>query len=368
MDKKIGILTFHTADNYGAVLQAYALKEYVSSRYSRSTEIIDFHTPGHDVEHYKLFKIKHPNILKNFILNSFVALRYFSFKRKHRLFEAFRNDYLSLSKRRYESEESLGVHEGDYDVYITGSDQVFNPYVPYSNTYYLGFVKRPSIKKMSYAGSFGIAVLPDTEKNRIKELLSGFDYISCREENGLTILKDLGIENADFVCDPVFLLSTEQWTKLIARRMVQEDYIFVYDLNGGASLIEIAQNIKKEMGFKKIICATSKTIKSYKDTECKYDVGPLQLLSYIKYAKYVVTDSFHGSSLALILNTKVLIYVATPSTSSRLTSLTTKLGLSSQLIVDSDNFNIQSICFNNYHNKLLEYITHSKSYLDRALE
>lgn len=368
MDKKIGILTFHTADNYGAVLQAYALKEYVSTKYSSNTEIIDFHTPGHDVEHYKIFKKRHPNAIKNIILNSFVALRYFAFKRKHRLFEAFRNDYLSLSKCRYESEESLVVHEGDYDVYITGSDQVFNPYVPYSNTYYLGFVKRPSIKKMSYAGSFGIAVLPDTEKARIKELLSGFDYISCREENGLTILKDLGIENADFVCDPVFLLSTEQWSKIIANRMVQEDYIFVYDLNGGASLIEIAHNIKKGTGLKKIICATSKAIKHYKDTECKYDVGPLQLLSYIKYAKYVVTDSFHGSSLALILNTKVLIYVATPSTSSRLTSLTTKLGISSQLIDNSHLFELHSVTFNDYRNSLSEYVAQSVAFLDKSLK
>lgn len=368
MGKKIGILTFHTADNYGAVLQAFALKEFVSLKYSNSTEIIDFHTPGHNVEHYKIFKKRHPNALKNIILNFFVALRYFAFKRKHRLFEVFRNGYLNLSKRRYESEESLGVHEGDYDVYITGSDQVFNPYVPYSNTYYLGFVKQPSIKKMSYAGSFGIAVLPDTEKDRIKDLLSDFDFISCREENGLTILKDLGIKYADFVCDPVFLLSADQWSKIIPSREVIEDYIFVYDLNGGNNLIEIAHNIKAESGIKRIICATSNTMQHYKDTYCKYDVGPLQLLSYIKNAQYVVTDSFHGSSLALILNVKVLIYIATPSTSSRLTSLTNKLGISSQLIDNSHLFELHSVTFNDYRNSLSKYVAQSVSFLDKSLK
>lgn len=368
MDKKIGILTFHTADNYGAVLQAYALKEFITSKYSNRTEVIDFHTTSHNIEHYKLLKKRHPNVLKNLVLNSFVLLRYFSFKRKHRLFEKFRKDYLNLSRCRYESEESLRNHSNDYDILITGSDQVFNPFVPYSNTYYLGFDKQPGVKKVSYAGSFGIAVLPENEKKRIKELLSDFDYISCREENGLTILKELGINNAYFVCDPVFLLSAEQWSCIIPNRTELEDYIFVYDLNGGAKLIEIAHKVKKETGIKKIVCATSRTMLHRKDTDCLYDVGPLQLLSFIKNAQYVVTDSFHGSSLSLILNTKVLIYVATPSTSSRLVSMTTKLGISEQLVEDSSHFELHTITFRDYKHELTDYVSQSVAYLDKALK
>jgi hypothetical protein len=367
MDMKIGILTFHTADNYGAVLQAYALKEFIASRYSSHTEIIDFHTTGHDIEHYKLFKKRHPNPLKNIILNLFVALHYLPLKRKHRLFETFRNNSLSLSKRRYDTEESLKSHVYDYDVYITGSDQVFNPHVPYSDTYYLGFTKNSGVRKISYAGSFGIASIPETEKPRIKDLLSDFDFISCREENGLAILNELGIKDADFVCDPVFLLPEEEWSQVIPQREITEDYIFVYDLNGGVDLIVIASKIQEESGIKKIICATANTMQYSKNVDWRYDVGPLQMLSFIKNAKYVVTDSFHGSSLSLVLNTKVLIYIATPSTSSRLVSLTSRLGISSQLIEDSHSFCLGSIDFCHYTEKLLEYVAQSVEYLDESL-
>ena len=364
--KKIGILTFHTADNYGAVLQAYALETYIKLNVSNEVEIINFCTKQH-AKAFKIFKPKSKNLLKNIILQLITCCRYTSLKEKKNKFALFREKYLNLSKKKYHTENELLNHIKHYDIYISGSDQVFNPFIEFWKVYYLGFSKEKGEKKIAYAPSFGISSFNENITNKIFSYINDFDYVSCRESQGAQYLSKLLKKPIPVVLDPVFLINKQQWQNIIAEPYEQNNYIFVYDLCGGEKLLALAQSIKQETGYK-IICATNNIKTIYSNCLSKYNVGPRELLGYINNAKYVVTDSFHGTALSLILKTKVISYIALKHTSSRITSIMNQLNISDQIIDDINNFDLKAIRFGDYSVQLNKLIVTSQNYLQKALK
>lgn len=363
--KKIGLLTFHTPDNYGAVYQAFALQEYISKDLEQEIEIIDFCTSKH-MKAYSIFKKKSNNLIKNFVHQLITATKYPQLKKKKSLFKQFRNDHLKISKIRYNSEKNFLSHTEMYDTYIVGSDQVFNPHNEYFKAYYLAFEKKGK-KKIAYAPSFGISNFTKETTKQILSYLKDFDYLSCREKQGAEYLSGIMNKEIPTVVDPVFLINKEKWMRIAVAPQEMEKYIFVYDLCGGDKLISIAKSIAKDKSLK-IICATGKIRNNYKGVDVRFNIGPAEMLGLIDNAEYVVTDSFHGTSLSLIMQKKIITYIALPHAASRITSLMDTLGTSNQIVTDSNTFDINNINFNDYHQKLIEFVESSKQYLKISIK
>lgn len=364
-NKKIGLLTFHTPDNYGAVYQAFALQEHISKDLGFDIEIIDFCTPKH-LKAYNIFKKRSNNHIKDLVHRIITATKYPQLKSKKKLFEQFRGSYLKLSKKRYKSEEEFLAHTEMYDTYIVGSDQVFNPHNEYFKAYYLAFEKKGK-KKIAYAPSFGISDFTNETTKQVLPYLKDFDYLSCREKQGAEYLSRIMDKEIPTVVDPVFLIDKEKWLKIAVAPQEKEKYIFVYDLCGGDKLMSIAKSIAKDKNLK-VICATGKIRNNYKGVDVRFNIGPAEMLGFINNAEYVVTDSFHGTSLSLIMQKRLITYIALPHTASRITSIMSSLGTSNQIVTNANTFDIKDISFNDYKKNLKEFVDSSKQYLSTALK
>ena len=363
--KKVGIITFHTADNYGAVLQAYALQEYVKRHIEHDVKIIDFNTPIHEMEHHVFEQA--PGPIRKIVYTIFVLPYYYALKKRINRFKEFRRSLLSISEHRYISENDFIDNMESLDFYISGSDQVFNPKIRYSNCYYLGFKKRTG-KKIAYAPSFGIASFTEEEIEFIKQMVSDFDALSCRESTGAALLTSITGKKVPTVCDPVFLLTKQEWEEIMILPYEKKPYIFVYDLLGGYNDIELARKISVACGNIPIICATTRTRVWYKGVKVLRNLGPRELLGYIAKSEYVVTDSFHGTSLSLVFGKKVISYIASKKTSSRIESIASLLNVKNQIVYDVQNFIFQEIKFDNYSSRLKLISESSQNYLMQNLQ
>lgn len=357
---KIGILTFHDAFNYGAVLQAHALQRYLTENTGHSIEIIDY-IPDHKT---RLFRIKPTS--RNPIKKIFFRIAEKKYGRDiyqcQEKFESFIKEFHSLSPKKYRTEEDFKC--SDYECVISGSDQVFNPKKD-SNIYYLGFKSNIGIK-IAYAPSFGVSKITDEFKRLITPWINDYKYLSSREEGGAEILKDIIGKDIPVVCDPICLVSKSQWESILQVPPV-ENFIFVFDLNGGKNLMKVANRLKKQTGLE--IMYTS--LKSYHPyvSGCKiiHNLGPLEWLGFIKKASYVVTDSFHAIMFSLILETKVIANIASQNTSSRIYTIMSKLNIIDQIVEASESFSIYNISFKDYKKELENFIEASKLFLSSSL-
>lgn len=356
-NKKIGIITFHAADNYGAVLQAYALQTYLSTQ-GNCAEIIDFVPYGVEKANLPLF-VNDKKLIKRLIKQVLILPNYFKLKRKNSKFAEFRKDYFKLSRKFRTADEIRGA-ELDYDICITGSDQVFNPLIQNSDIYYLDFCNKSS--KIAYAPSFGIKDFTKV-KESTKKLIKEFKHMSCREADGAEFLSEVTGNAVPTVSDPVFLLTPEEWSKITTKPRTDR-YILVYDLNGGKPLVEIANKIKTETGLP-VICITANKYANtkYKVDELLVSCGPLEFISYIQHAEYVVTDSFHGTAFSTLFRRKFISFVALKHAASRIQSLLKKLGIENRIFYNAKEFDIKKVIFKEYDKELEELVKSSKQFL-----
>lgn len=360
--KKVGIITFHGANNYGAVLQAYALQTYLHTQ-GHTAEIIDFRPDGVVKANKPLF-VQDKNIVKRLIKQVLILPNYIKLSRRNSKFEEFRNRYFKLSSR-FKTAAEIRNTTLDYDVCITGSDQVFNPLIHNSDVYYLDFC--PKATKAAYAPSFGIKDFSIVGK-KTRSLINRFAHLSCRESDGAEFLCNVTGKSVPTVTDPVFLLSPQEWARITTKPRNGE-YIFVYDLNGGKKLIEIANKIKQETGLP-IICITARKFANtkYAVDELHIDAGPQDFVSYINHASYVVTDSFHGLAFSVLFRKKVISYVALKHAASRIQSLLGQLGLTDRIFYNVNDFDFKNVEFKEYDDKLEKLITTSKQYLNNIFK
>jgi len=363
MSKKIGILTFHYALNYGAVLQAYALQDYIERLTGEQIEIIDY-APSRERNTFEAPKVKFNNIIKQFVGNLILQYYSHSFKKRQLRFQSFAKNFHKLSEIKYSSISDFEYNNFSYDTLITGSDQVFNLRKD-SQIYYLGFNNCNSTK-IAYAPSIGLSSLRKDQIERIAPWVNDFDTLSCRESEGAEILSSISGKSVPVVCDPVFLVPKSRWESL-AVLPPYKDYIFVFDLNGGKSLFKLALELKEQTGLP-IIYSSLKGIHLYiKSCKTRHDLGPREWVGYILNAKYTVTDSFHGTALSLILGTKVLTQIAAKSTSSRITSMLKRLNIEDQLIDDTHPFDLSKIRFAKYKSEMNQFISDSEKFIQAAL-
>jgi len=334
-DKKIGIITYHSANNYGAMLQVYALQEIVK-KYYKDVHIIDYRNKKVE-DNYKILKFHGKNpirLTKQLIQNLKNLPRNY---RRNKKFVDFKNTYMQLSQNKYKSQIDLKQNAPDYDVYITGSDQVWSTHITgeLEDAYTLNFGK-DTVKRISYAASIGKSKIEEKYQKQYQTKLAKMDCISVREEIAKEELQKFMQKDMEVVLDPTLLMDTKEWDKIAdqSQEKIEEEYILVYELLQDNTIKKIVEMLKEKTNLKVVSlksCSISKE-DIYKD---EYITGPIEFVSLIKHAKYVVTNSFHGTVFSLLYE-KEFFAIPPQKTGARIISLLEKLKLRKRIVTESE--------------------------------
>ena len=336
---KIGIITIHNSTNYGACLQTWGLYKFLIEQ-GYDCEIIDLHRPVHPDYIYskkyvdyngaykKVQKFKFKSFFKKYILRRNIPSYRIERMRK---FSAF-NSQIKLSAA-YKSIDDLYSNPPVYDIYITGSDQLWNPTQPFCiEPYFLTFVKSPNVKKISYAASIGHDTLNEKEKNDFKRWLLSYNHISVREYEAKRLLESLINKPVSQVSDPTFLLGPDYWRSIAEAPKEDIPYILCFKLNGDCRLANYVVKIGMELKKKVIILTPTEDM--LKNCQVVRNAGLEEFLGYIANADMLISDSFHANVFGLLLGVKNLWAYIPPDNhrGSRLYSLFFTFGIQNHFI------------------------------------
>ena len=319
---KILIVSFHAVDNYGAVLQNYALQAAIGAL-GFQAETLDYRPGAIDTSYPDYFWPRNTNGAGEFVRKlARYTYNYIKKFARQASFQHFRSTYLRLTKEMEKQE--LSAVNGQYDVFITGSDQVWNMDIITEaelDTYTLQFVHDG--KRAAYAASVGSCrnITPP-----LVERISTFDYISVRERSLKERLEQCGLTGVREVCDPVFLLEKERWEQLLPIAGAHEKpYVFVYYVSS-KDICRLTEEIAAERGLEIRHVDKRKTLTVGFGTSM-YGIGPAEFISYIARAETVVVSSFHGLAFAVLFEKEFLV-IHHPSRGDRTRDLLDALGLS----------------------------------------
>ena len=355
---KIGILTFHKAYNYGAVLQAFALQKKLAALGCES-EIIDYRS----IEKRKKTKLFSYNTEMNIKGNVSKFIRVIYRYPKNKNFDLFMSEEMSVSPESYSTFYEMEELDktGKYDTYIVGSDQVWN----FNNncrdkTFLLSFC-HDNNKKNSYAASIGNVNFDSEMMDLYTHELSGFHVLSVREESSINEFDFLKNNHARAAIDPTLLLEKNDYIEITSKRIIPQKYAFLYTIGDVRNLRSYAKNFCVENNLK--------LIDSKHSSEFFLNSSPRDFLSFIYNAEYVFTNSFHGTAFSIIfqkyfgteINTKTGI-------NNRSFDLMKKTDLLSRDI-DSISFNMKNKIDYNHVNKVLDSLKNeSFSILNEIIE
>lgn len=295
---RIGIITFQETNNYGAILQNFALQHTIK-KMGHDPETIDYRS-RYISKPYKLSHLKNKGIAKYL----FGVAGFICYLPRQKRNSVFRKLIKYSSPIAYDELPSLNEK---YDCFITGSDQVWNVQLTgYDDTYFLSFVQE-SKKKNSFAASVGFSCLSDVDQSWYKEKLQDFQNITVRETSAVGLLNYFLEKKVQDVVDPVFLLQAEEWNTLV-KSTSSEAYILVYQLGLSKELVKYAKECAKEYKCKLIFVPFP--LVGIARGKYAFGAGAGDVLNYIRHAKYVITDSFHGTALSIIFNKKFTTLVS----------------------------------------------------------
>lgn len=387
---KIGIVTFVKCDNYGAELQAYAL-QWKLNQLGYDAELIDLQKIEKDLasnassilpaikNRFKVYGWKAPFEIGKLVLD--VLQRKLAAKKnesnaeeKHKLFLDFFDKFIRHSNRYYTIEEIRQATDLPYDVYIAGSDQIWN-YMHNDNldVYFLEFAKEFGARRISYAASISAASIPAKYQDEYRNLLKNIQYLSVRELHGAKLIKELTGRDVEVVLDPTLLVTSEEWQNNVAKNPLSgEKYVLVYTLSGSKYIQELCDNIAGRLGCKVV----NMKINFRKDDSGKmtdlFDLGPQEWVGLISGASYVVTDSFHGTAFSINFNKPFTTLVNPVSNmNSRVLSILKIMGLEDRIIYDDGTRKMPKELYVDYTevNKRMEEWRHkSLSFIKKSLD
>lgn len=348
--KSIGIITIQNSqNNYGGSLQCFALYQYLNKQ-GYSVEVIDLHRPNN--ADY-IDSIRFPNmrahrgfrhLIKGWIkeLLGIRKLHNSNFKPNWNLKAGERfmefNSRVKMSLP-YCFIPDLYQNPPLYDIYITGSDQLWNPEQPYClEPYFLTFVKDKKALKISYGTSIGLTEISKKEKSKFKKWLSSYDSISVREQQACKLLESITNQEIHRVPDPTFLLDPDEWRQIAIKPQSEQDYILIFYLGYNKKIIEKGINIAKEMNLKLKVIEQNYPFPENPAVEVISDAGPCEFIGLIQHAKLVLTNSFHCTVFSIITGAhNFYTYIAPDSTrGSRIVDLLTTFQLSDHIIYSMD--------------------------------
>lgn len=374
---KVGIITFHNVNNYGAVLQAYALQKTIR-RLGFDCEIIDYRRKNvRDIFLWQRNKAgallkgrpdRQPYTNAEFI-RMFCNTVFFNNRKVAAKFDAFRK---RLPMSRPVNSDSVRQLNREYDLFLSGSDQVWNcGRVCLDKNYFLDFVEDDG-RKGSYAASFGIKSVPDKYRDEYKALLLAYRYLSVRESAGADIIRELTGREANVVLDPTLLLDKGEWSRLIGDGRRIKPAVVVYMLEYSETLLDFARSLSERTGCP--VRLLNKPFGHRLNEDYRTGVGPLDWLKEIKEAAYVVTNSFHGVAFSINFNKLFYVEIARErirgAMGSRIEDILTAFQLMERLISPGNTGSVNSmeeIDYGKVNRRLEELRAHSCSYLKEML-
>lgn len=362
---KVGILTFPCSTSYGAVLQMYALYHTVGSL-GHDARVINYHNAYMKAD--KHYITENQSSLKTLLKKK---AKRFMHRRLYRVFADFEKNYMQhYPTKPTDSMGELYDIGLCFDAAICGSDQVWNPDITDSDmSYFLDFCTDKT-RRISYAPSFGVVEFSDGFTNKIKRELEQFHAISVREEQGRQYLSDVIDKGVALVCDPTFLVPADHWAMLEHEHPLGKgDYIFYYTIRSSHTLMSHAIELSKKTGLKLIIVGGNSVQKQKnKNRMIDYavDISPEEWLYLIHHAKYVVTNSFHGTAFSV--NFRKDFYLECSSyTNSRLEHITKALGLCDRILSKDTEIEPSHVDYGRTDEVLPELIGESMGYLENSL-
>lgn len=293
-------------------------------------------------------------------------------------FNQFNETHFTKLSSIYVGYDELCEGAKKYSAVITGSDQLWSPAGLPTNFYNLIFVP-DNVRKISYASSFGVKKVPWYQKSRTAKYLNRIDFISMRENQGSEIVKELTERDVPTVLDPVFMFDKDGWEKLIPfEKEIDEPYIFAYFLGNNPEYREAVKSAAKKLNCK--IVALRHLDQYVPQDEnfgdfAPYDVGPDKFLNLLRGAKYVCTDSFHGSCFSIIHKKQFVTFNRYSDTSkhsknSRIDTLCDNLGLQERRFkgIDSLAEHLSAeIDYDDVENRFMKLKKETDEYIDTAL-
>lgn len=345
--KRIGIITIVRVYNYGAELQAYALQKKLEMM-GFEVEIIDYLFYKH--KNHKASKLSKPWInigferkVKELLYPFNYSLKTFTKRKQQKTlrdkFESFHKKNTRFSKVQYSRLDELYSAHFIYDIFMVGSDQVWNPW---SNTsldpYFLTFAPEGK-KRISYASSFGVSELPKESLDKFTDCLNKLDSISVREFQGVEIVQKLTSKVAQHVLDPTLLLTSDEWEKLALHPEFSEKYILLYLLTNSSYAKEFAEKLSQETGYCIVELCRVPCKNNNKSIINITNAGPAEFLGWFFNASLIITNSFHGTAFSINFNRPFfsIIHVHKINTS-RQSSLLKLLKLNSRILKEGEAF------------------------------
>lgn len=373
----IKLITYSRTRNYGGILQAYGLFRYLQLQ-GHEVSFIDYIPRRCNIGNKKEFVNEATSKSKIWGMNPvtkwlFSIIRYPAMKRDFVPFLSFMDARAEFT-RAYYSEEDLEKDIPTADVYITGSDQVWNSQFTTGNKldlpFYLPFIK--SGKRISYASSFGRDSISEEHKEDVKRFIVQYSSVSVRELSGQKILSDLDISST-VVVDPTILCPVSEWDK-IASKQLSSNYILMYQVTFNRDIYETAKAIANILN-KKLICISLDTKDKRHVKDGLVVAPPIEdWLSYIKFADGVITDSFHASVFSILFKRQFIVNSGTrKGMSSRISNLLSSLGLNERNVNSFDidevvRFMTAPIAWDVCHKRMMELRGESEMWLKQAIE
>lgn len=288
---KIGILTFHCAYNYGAVLQCYALQTYLGKR-GHDVHVIDYR-PKAITNMYKICERK--RLINRYFIRVITEWLLLCYRfRKNRKFEKFIKTQLFLAPVQ-------SIFQKQYDVIIIGSDQVWNYNLTNGFDYfYWGKFEHPdSMMITSYAASMQDK-WQSSFSQQIKNNLVNFSMISVRESALAAKLSELTERKIYRVVDPTLLLGADDWKKIAKLPHIEHPYLLLFQVeNRNVKTEAIAKVIARQRGLQIVQFLT---LVDCKTSRLALTTSPSEFLGFFQKASFVVCSSFHGTAFSLIFN------------------------------------------------------------------
>ncbi len=335
---KILIVTIYNVTNYGAVLQTFATQE-ILSKYG-DVKVLNYNNPHINGE-MKLLRFN--KSLKSILSVGKDLFRILPRRRLIKKFNSFIDSNLNITKEYY-NEELLNEILLDYDIVLSGSDQVWNPACVSKKSiidevYFLNFYNS-NAKKISYSSSFGSYSFSKCEEVKLKELLSKFSNISIREKDGYNYLQRLLPDKSiSHVLDPTLLISKNKWVNLLGlkSKSSREKYILVYSVPKTKLIANAVDYFSSKLNLKIISIDQNLSTLGRVDEQVR-DAGIKDFIELYLNAEFIITDSYHGTCFSINFE-KNFVAISPGHLSNRLESILTKVGLKDRILSSESEFN-----------------------------
>lgn len=348
MSKKVGLAITTYTHNYGSFLQSFALVETIK-RLGYTPEVIStkgvqnlissarrkyFLKRMFNINELLSYSVMFKGIGMKLINNDYAKNQ----KIRGAAFDRFRDKYFSFSPVGHTWEE-VGNICRDYCAVVVGSDQLWRPANIEGGYFTLEFVP-DEINKVAYAPSFGIPRLEKPQAEKVKHFIPRLNHIGVREERGQQIIKELTGIDVPVVCDPTLLFTKEDWDSYVGDRLINDDYVLTYFIGDHEDYLRFAKRLSDYWGIKVVgivhIDGYNNNISTYID-DTPYDIDPFQFINLVKFAKCVLTDSFHCSVFSIHFEKEFFAFkrfsdTNTMSTNNRLTTLFNVAGIEGRIL------------------------------------